>query len=152
MGLSEIIKGDNDMSVPAVSKPFLWWCAVLAVIILFGVVVYRTGDALYHNYQLRKDFASAATASRYQQGVPLEQMDLNTYSSYFPGISAEPAFSLTHLIKAPVSLQYYTEIPSSDTAAALEIPKGTIIEAVPEGTQGFSFYELGYGYTQLSYL
>ncbi|MBW4081965.1 hypothetical protein [Paenibacillus sp. S150] len=135
------------MSVPSVSKPLLWWCAVLTVIILFCVVVYRTGSALYHNYQLRKDFSSAATASPYQQGIPLGQMDLNTYNSYFPGISAEPAFTLTHRIEAPVTLQYYTEIPTGETAVALEIPKGTIIVAIPEGTQGSSFYELGYGYT-----
>ncbi|ASA25711.1 hypothetical protein [Paenibacillus donghaensis] len=96
------------MSVPSVSRPLLWWCAVLTVIILFGVFVYRTGSALYHNHQLRKDFSSAATASPYQQGIPLEKMDLNTYSPYFPGISAEPAFSLTHRIEAPVYLQYYT--------------------------------------------
>lgn len=31
------------MSVPSVSKPLLWWCAVLTVIILFCVVIYRTG-------------------------------------------------------------------------------------------------------------
>lgn len=92
------------MSVPAASRSLLWWCAVLTVIILFGVVVYRTGSALYHNYQLRKDFSTAATASPYQQRIPLEQMDLNTYSSYFPGISAEPAYSLTHRIEVPVTL------------------------------------------------
>ncbi|KWX88974.1 hypothetical protein AMQ83_03350 [Paenibacillus riograndensis] len=46
-----------------------------------------------------------------------------------------------------MSLQYYTENPSGETAVALEIPKGTIIEATPKETQGSSFYELGYGYT-----
>lgn len=77
--------------------------------------------SLYHNYQLRKDSSTAATASPYQQGIPLEQMDLNMYSSYFPGISAEPVYSLTHRIEAPVSLQYYTELPSGGTPVAVEI-------------------------------
>ncbi|MEK5034742.1 hypothetical protein MKY96_25130 [Paenibacillus sp. FSL R7-0302] len=135
------------MSVPSVSKPFLWWCTVLTVIILLCVIVYRTGAAWYHNHQLRKDFSAAVPASPYQQGTPLEQMDLGAYSSYFPGISGEPEYSLTHRIEAPVSLKYYTEIPTDETAVALEIPKGTMIEAIPEDTQGSSFYELGYGYT-----
>ncbi|WP_405107074.1 hypothetical protein MHH28_26350 [Paenibacillus sp. FSL K6-1217] len=135
------------MSVPSVSRPFLWWCAVLTVIILICVVVYRTGSAWVHNHQLRKDFSAAATASPYVQGIPLEQMDLSAYSSYFPGISGEPEYSLTHRIEAPVSLQYYTEIPGGATAVALEIPKGTMIEAIPPKSQGSSFYELGYGYT-----
>lgn len=54
------------MSVSAASRPLIWWCAVLTVIILFGVVVYRTGSALYHNHQYVR--VSAATASPYQQG------------------------------------------------------------------------------------
>lgn len=74
-------------------------------------------------------------------------MDLITYNPYFPGISAEPAFTLTHRLEAPVSLQYYTEIPTSETAVSLKIPKRTIIVAIPEGAQGSSIYELGYGYT-----
>ncbi|MEK3762121.1 hypothetical protein MKZ07_27375 [Paenibacillus sp. FSL P4-0338] len=135
------------MSVPAASRSLLSWCAVLTVIILLCIIVYRTGSALYHNHQLRKDFSTAATASPYGQGIPLEQMDLSTYSFYFPGISAEPTYSLTHRIEAPVTLQYYTELPSGETPVALEIPKGTMIEAIPEGTQASSFYELGYGYT-----
>lgn len=135
------------MSVPSVSKPLLWWCTVLTVIILLCVVAYRTGAALYHNHQLRKDFSAAAAASPYQQGIPLEQMDLSAYRSYFPGNMAEPAYSLTHRIDAPMTLKYYTEIPAGDAAVALEIPKGTMIEAIPEETQGSSFYKLGYGYT-----
>lgn len=91
------------MPVPAASRSLLWWCAVLTVIILFGVFVYRTGSALYHNHQLRKDFSTVATASPYQQGIPL-----STYSIYISGISVEPAFTLTHRIEASVSLQYYT--------------------------------------------
>lgn len=135
------------MSVPAASRSLLWWCAVLTVTILFGVVVYRTGSALDHNHQLRNDFSAAAPASPYQQGIPLEQMDLSMYSSYFPGISGEPAYSITHFVEAPVSLQYYSEIPSKDTAVALHIPKGTAIEAIPQYSPESSFYELGYGYT-----
>ncbi|MEK3899222.1 hypothetical protein [Paenibacillus sp. FSL R7-0179] len=46
-----------------------------------------------------------------------------------------------------MSLQYYSEIPSKDTAVALHIPKGTVIEAIPQHSPGSSFYELGYGYT-----
>ncbi|WP_143804332.1 hypothetical protein [Paenibacillus sp. FSL R7-0337] len=135
------------MSVPSISRPFLWWCALLTVIILLCVIAYRTGASLYHNHQLRKDFSAAAEASPYQQGIPLEQMDLGVYSSYFPGISGEPAYSITHFVEAPVSLQYYSEIPSKDTAVALHIPKGAVIEAIPQHSPGSSFYELGYGYT-----
>lgn len=75
------------------------------------------------------------------------EMDLNTYSPYFLGISGEPAYSLTHRIEAPVFLRYYTEIPAGENTVALEIPKGKMIVAIPEGTKGSSFYELGYGYT-----
>ncbi|WP_405107063.1 hypothetical protein MHH28_26330 [Paenibacillus sp. FSL K6-1217] len=72
------------MSVLAASRSLLSWCAVLTVIILICVVVYRTGSALYHNHQSRKDFSTAATASPYQQGNPLEQMNLKAYSPIFP--------------------------------------------------------------------
>jgi hypothetical protein len=116
-------------------------------LILLGLFVYRTGYALYHNHQLRKNFSPAANASPYQQGILMEQMDLAAYASYFSGILAEPAFTLTHRIASPVALQYYEEIPVSGTAAALDIPKGTTITAIPEGTKGSAFYEIGYGFT-----
>lgn len=48
----------------------------------------------------------------------------------FPA-SGEPEYSLTHRIEAPVTLQYYTQIPGGATAVALEIPKGTICSTGP---------------------
>lgn len=108
---------------------------------------YRTGFALYHNYQLRQEFSTASIASPYQKRIPMEQMDLNAYLSYFPNVFSGGEYSLTHRIKAPISLQYYTEVPTNDTVVALEIAKNTPIVAIPEGTKGSAFYEVGYGYT-----
>ncbi|RXZ79449.1 hypothetical protein EBB07_23010 [Paenibacillaceae bacterium] len=48
----------------------------MTVIILFCFFVYRAGSALYHNHQLRDQFSAAANASLYQQGMPMEKMDL----------------------------------------------------------------------------
>ncbi len=135
------------MPILPFSKRFFRWVGVVAGLILLGIFVYRTGDAFYHNHQLRKDFSPAANASPYQQGIPLEQMDLAEYASYFSGNTAEPAYTLTHRIEAPVALHYYEKIPSGGEAAALEIPKGTTITAIPEGTKGSAFHEIGYGYT-----
>jgi hypothetical protein len=129
------------------SKRFLRWFGVVAGLLLLGIFVYRTGDALYHNHQLRKDYIPAANASPYQQGTPMEQMDLAVYAPYFSGNSAEPAYTLTHRIPSPVTLQYYEKIPAGGEAPALEIPKGTTITAIPEGTKASAFYETGYGYT-----
>ncbi len=135
------------MPILPVSKRYLRWFGVVAGLILLGIFVYRTGYALYHNNQLRKDFSPAANASPYQQSIPLEQMDLAVYAPYFSGNSAEPAYTLTHRIPSPVTLQYYEKIPAGGEAPALEIPKGTTIAAIPEGTKASAFYETGYGYT-----
>ncbi|WP_195575445.1 hypothetical protein [Paenibacillus sp. 1001270B_150601_E10] len=135
------------MSIPSASKPILWWCAVVTVILLFCFFMYRTGAAMYHNHQLRKEFSAATNASPYQQAVPMEQMDFAAYMSYFPDIFTLPDYPLTSRIETPVSLKYYAEIPRSGEAAALEIAKGTTIIAIPEQTTGSPFYEVGYGYT-----
>jgi len=135
------------MSIQSVSKPFLWRCAVLLVIILFCFFAYRTGSALYDNHQLRDQFPATAGGNPYQQGIPIEEMDLTAYDSYFPNIFAALGYSLTHRIEAPVSLRYYTDIPDDEAAFAFEIPKGATIVAIPEGTTGSAFQEVGYGYT-----
>lgn len=135
------------MSTHSVSKRFLWRCAVWTVILLLGLFVYRAGSALYHNYQLRDQFVAAASASPYQQGVPLEKMDLTAYASYFPQTFAPLDYSLTYRIETPVTLKYYADIPTGETAVALEIAEGTTIVAIPEETTGSAFQEAGYGYT-----
>ncbi|MFB9278504.1 hypothetical protein [Cohnella cellulosilytica] len=135
------------MSNRFAAKPFLRRCAVLALVILFVLLAYRTGETLYHNHQLRAQFSAAASASPYQQKIPMEKMDLTVYAPYFPRIFAAVGYSLTHRIETPVTLRYYSEIPTDKTAAALEIAKGTTIVAIPEGTKGSVFQEEGYGYT-----
>lgn len=135
------------MSVSSVSKSFKWWCAVLTVMILCCLIVYRSASAIYHNQQLSERFTATENVSPYQQEIPMEKMDLTAYTPYFPTIFALPSYSWTHRIETPVSLQYYTEIPTDETTVALEIPKGTSIIAVPEGSSVSTFQEVGYGYT-----
>lgn len=136
------------MSIQSVPKSVLWWCAVSTIIILFCFFVYRAGNAIYHNHQLRNQFPIASNDSPYQQGIPIEKMDLTTYSSYFPKTFTALDYPLTHRLETPVSLHYFTEIPTEETTvASLVIPKGTTIVAIPEGTTGSAFQEVGYGYT-----
>ncbi|MFD0961721.1 hypothetical protein [Paenibacillus chungangensis] len=135
------------MSSPVLAKHALWWCTVLALSILFIFWAYRTGDALYHNHQLRTQFPASTSASPYQQKIPMEQMDLTTYTPLFPMIFTAAGYSLTHRIETPVTLKYYTKIPTDETAVTLEIVKGSTIVAIPEGTKGAPFLEVGYGYT-----
>lgn len=135
------------MSIQSVSRSFLWWCTVLLTMVLICLFIYRTGSALYQNNQLRAQFPSTASSSPYQQGIPIEKMDLTAYDSYFPNIFAALGYSLTHRIETPVTLRYYSEIPDDKAAFTLEIPKGTTIVAIPEGTTGSAFQEVGYGYT-----
>ncbi len=135
------------MSIHFLTRSFLWWCAVLTVIILFGFFAYRTGTVLYHNHQLREQFPATTNASPYEQGMPMEQMDLTVYAPYFPSTFTALYYPLTHRIKTPVTLKYYDEIPNNETAVALEIVKGTTIVAIPEATKGSAFQEAGYGYT-----
>ena len=135
------------MAIRFVSTRFLRKCAIWTVVILFCIFVYRIGAALYHNHQLRDQFAAAANASPYQLAIPMEQMELTAYEPYFPNIFAALDYSLTHRIETPVSLRYYAEIPTDGTPAALEIAEGTAIVAIPEGTTGSAFQKPGYGYT-----
>ena len=135
------------MSIQTVSRPFLWWCTVLTVIILFCFFVYRSGSALYNNHQLHDQFSATTNASPYEQGISMEKMDLTTYAAYFPKNFTALGYSLTHRIEAPVTLKYYTEIPIDETTAVLEIKKGTAIVTIPERTTSYPFHELGYGYT-----
>ena len=135
------------MPHPFASRSFRWWCAVWIGLVLFVLFAYRTGAALYHNHQLRVKFSAAANASPYQQKIPLEKMDLAAYAPYFPTTFTLPEVSLTHRMESPVTLLYYTEIPAGNTAAALEIAKGTTIVAIPEETKGFTYLDIGYGYT-----
>ena len=72
------------MSNQSVSKPILWWCAVLLVVILFCLFAYQTGYTLYHNQQLRDQFSAGANSSPYQQGIQMEKMDLTVYNSISP--------------------------------------------------------------------
>jgi len=137
----------TNMPIQPVSKTFLWRFVVLTVFILFCFFVYRAGSALYHKHQLRDQFSAAADDSPYQQGIPMEKMDLTAFSSYFPKTFTALGYSLTHRLETPVTLKYYTEIPTDEAAVALEIKKGTAIIAIPERTIGSPLYELGYGYT-----
>lgn len=75
------------MPIPSVSKPLLWRCAVPAVILLLCLSAYRTGAALYHNYNLRQEFSAAPSPGPYELGIPMNQMDLAVY---------DPLFNSTH--------------------------------------------------------
>ncbi len=135
------------MSNQFVTKSFLWWCVVLILIILFAFWAYRTGTALYHNHQLRVQLPTSTSDSPYRQQVPMEQMDLTAYDTFFPKNFAAVDYPLTHRIETPVTLRYYSEIPTDKTDVVLEIAKGTTIIAVPENTTGSAFQVEGYGYT-----
>ena len=115
--------------------------------IFLCTVLFRVGSNLYANHKLREEFSLSSDLSPYQQGTPMEEMDLTRYEEYFPTIFTLTGYSLTHRIKTPVTLRYYNEIPSDASAITYEIPKGTEILAIPEYINGAPIYEIGYGYT-----
>lgn len=135
------------MSNSYLSKSTLWRFAVLTVIFLFFLFVYRVGFALYNNNQLRKEFSSSTTSSPYQQRVQMEKMDMSAFNPYFPKIFTALDYDLKHRIETPISLKYYSKIPIDGKGISFEIPKDTTIVAIPEWTTGSKFYEIGYGYT-----
>lgn len=136
------------MRIQSVFKSSLGKYLIWLVIILFCVLAFRMGYALYHNQNIREQFSSALNSSPYQNGVKMEEMDLTQYDRFFPDTFAPIGYSLTHIINNPVTLRYYAEIPNDDSAAyALEIPKGTKIVAIPLDINGPPIYEIGYGYT-----
>lgn len=133
--------------VNTVNKSFLWWLAILAIMILLCLVIYRVSAALYHNDRLQKEFSTELNPSSYQQGIPMEEMELSAYSSYFPNIYAMPNYQITHHIETPVKISYYSEIPTAETIPALEINKGATIRAIQGNSSDSGFYDPGYGYT-----
>lgn len=135
------------MSIQPASKRLLRRCIVGVVIILFCSFICRMGHALYHNNQLHTQFSETENISPYQQEVPIEEIDLTVYNDYFPQVFALIDLNLTSNLETPVTLRYYTEIPTKDTAAAFEIAKGTTIIAIPEWSTGSQLHDLGYGYT-----
>lgn len=124
-------------------KSWLWWLTVLLIFILLILITYRISTAWSHNHRLQKEYTQAADPSPYQQGIPMESMDLAALASYWPRATALPLYDMTSLIETPVTMRYYAEIPNGKAEPALEIPKGTIIIAVPDD---FPFFEIGYGY------
>lgn len=123
----------------------LFWrrCSLAAVTILLVLVMFRTGAALVHNYRLTNGFTPATPPSPYQQGIPVDEMDLSVYSAYLPKAYALPYYPWTSRLATPVTIRYYDEIPGHGTAPALEIRKGTAIVALPE--DGPPFHKAGYG-------
>jgi len=125
------------------SRTFLWWFCLFAIMILLVLILYRTGAALVHNDRLKSRFQAANPPSPYQLGIPMDEMDLTVYSSYWPNASALPLYYWTRQVEAPVTIRYYSGIPDRGAVPALEIKKGTKIIAIPEKGP---LNEIGYGY------
>lgn len=125
------------------SPSFLWWFFLIAIMILLVLIMVRTGAALVHNDRLKSQFRAANPPGPYQLGIPMDEMDLTVYSSYWPKASALPLYYWTRQVEAPVTIRYYAGIPGHGSVPALEIQKGTKMIAIPENGP---LNEPGYGY------
>ena len=122
-------------------KRFGILAVTLALIPLF-VVFCRVGSRLYRNRKMADSFADNRKMEQYQRKVPMDEMDLLEFDSYFDIPFAAISIRVSNVISLPKKIQYYTE-EDGKKIPALEMTKGTNILWIPE--REFNGFYVGYG-------
>lgn len=127
--------------------------ALALAVLLLGILCVQTGARLWNNHVLRAEFVGNGRGEAYEQGVPVTEMDLDSFSSYLVwAVTAE------YTAMPDISLEwdlYYYAAPDATAEPMFTVPAGTEIlwweGGAPHagyGLYGYPIYAAGWRYVQ----
>lgn len=127
--------------------------ALALAVVLLAVLCTQTAARLWENHVLRAEFVGNGRGEAYERGVPVTEMDFDSFSPYLVW-AVTAAYTAMPDISLEWDLHYYAA-PDPAAEPMFTIPAGTGIlwweGAAPHagyGLYGYPIYEAGWRYVQ----